>query len=220
MKSAIRNAVTRLLPEPMLRRDAYNLLVKNERSYLHKTGWIESLRSGKPSDAAGAPLPWMNLSVVKLLEGRLSPEMSLFEFGSGYSTQFYARLVKHVVSIEYNQKWIDEIEPTLPDNATIEYVPNDVDGAYARAASGRDRAFDVVVVDGRDRVHCVKRSVDALSDDGVMILDDSHRERYREAFDFLGERGFKSLSIEGLKVTDFKAFETTIFYRDRNVFGL
>ena len=220
MKSTIRNAVSRLLPEQMMRRDAYNLLVKNERSYLHKTGWIQSLRSGTPSNADGAPLPWMNLSVVKLLEGRLSKDMSLFEFGSGYSTAFYARLVKDVVSVEYNQEWIDKVAPTLPDNASIVHVPNDVDGAYCRAAAATGRAFDVVVVDGRDRVNCVKQSAQSLSDDGVMLLDDSHRERYREAFDFLGGLGFKHLSIEGLKVTDFGVFETTIFYRDQNVLGL
>ena len=220
MKSTLRKVASRLLPEQMTRRDAYNLLVKNERSYLHRTGWMRSLRSGEPSSADGAPLPWMNLSVVKLLEGRLSKDMSLFEFGSGYSTAFYARHVKDVVSVEYNQEWIDKIEPALPDNATIVFVPDDVDGAYCRAAADRGGAFDVVVVDGRDRVNCAKQSVHSLSDDGVVILDDSHRERYREAFDFLGARGFKHLSIEGLKVTDFGVFETTIFYRDQNVLGL
>ena len=45
------------------------------------------------------------------------------------------------------------------------------------------RYEDVIAVDGRDRVNCVKHAMPKLKPGGVLVLDDSHRPRYREAFE-------------------------------------
>ena len=39
--------------------------------------------------------------------------------------------------------------------------------------------FDVVLVDGLDRVDCVNTALSALTPAGVMILDDTHRTDYK-----------------------------------------
>ncbi len=60
---------------------------------------MKSLETMKPLDADGRPIPWMNYPVIDLLRERLTKDLHLFEFGSGFSTTFYAQLVGHVTSI-------------------------------------------------------------------------------------------------------------------------
>ncbi|HWN47408.1 MAG TPA: hypothetical protein VNM71_08615, partial [Steroidobacteraceae bacterium] len=97
----------------------------------------------------------MNYAVVAFLERRLNKTLSVFEYGSGYSTLFYARRVRNVISVEYDQAWIASIGPRLPPNASVLFVPDDVDGDYCRAIARSGDSFDVVVVDGKDRENCV-----------------------------------------------------------------
>ena len=54
-------------------------------SYLRTSGFIDSHREGFPGIRQGAARPWINYNAISFLDQRLSPELSLFEFGSGGS---------------------------------------------------------------------------------------------------------------------------------------
>src|SRR5262249_22678117 len=162
---------------------------RNKDSYLYQTGWMQSLLESKPTDRAANPIPWMNYSVIKLLDDRLKPDFTLFEFGSGYSTHFYARKVGTVVSLEYDEQWFQIVKAEMPKNVRLVFAEKDVDGKYCRVIHSIGTAFDVVVVDGRDRVNCVKQAASALSQRGVILLDDSQQDKYREALEFTRARG-------------------------------
>ena len=60
----------------------------------------------------------------------------------------------------------------------------------------------------------------ALSARGVILLDESPRERYQEGIDFAKDRGFKTLNLEGLKATGIEVDCTTIFYSAGNCFDI
>ena len=189
-------------------------------SYLHSTGWVESIKRGYPCKDSGDEAPWMNYAVINILSERLNKGLHLFEFGSGYSTLFYAKLVKSVTSIEYDRKWFDLMLEKAPDNVTLEYKDKDVDGGYCRAINGPGREYDVVIVDGRDRVNCVKQSIEKLSPVGVVILDDSSREKYCGAVEHATAKWFSALNIDGLKPTGYGIHRTTILYRENNCLGI
>ena len=199
---------------------ACNALVLNRRSYLHSTGWMRSSREGTPVDKEGNPLPWMNYPAIRFLEERLRKDLRLFEFGSGYSTSFYARHVAHVTSVEHDDEWLQVVRSMLPANATLIHQPQDVDGAYCRTIQATGQQYDVVIVDGRDRVNCLRQSLPALSATGVLLLDDSQRDRYREGIRDVREQGFRALNFEGLKPTGKNVDQTTLFYRPDNCLGL
>ena len=196
------------------------LLVCNDNSFLHTTGWLRSLSENKPLDAEGNQIPWMNYPIVNLLKERLKKDLLLFEFGSGFSTLFYAGLVRRVVCVEHDEKWYELQKESLPENAEIVFRNMDVDGEYCRTILNTGNEWDVVVVDGRDRVNCVKQSIDTLSERGVVVLDDSSRERYQEGISFAKSRGFRALSIESFKATGIEIDRTTILYRDGNCLGI
>lgn len=212
----IRRYLKRLFPRLI----AFNDLIRDCNSYLYSTGWIRSLEQEKSLDKDGKFIPWMNFSVIKLLEDRLDKDLEVFEFGSGYSTYFYARKTMAVTSVEHNNLWFQQINKELPENVSLIYKEKDVDGDYCRSIGETSKLYDVVIVDGRDRVNCIKQSSSALSLRGVILLDDSQRERYREGLEFANRLGFKRLDIEGLKPGERGINRTTILYRDYNCLGI
>lgn len=220
MQAPVRSVLHRAFPRYTLRWRAYRLLVANEDSYLYSTGWMKSLREGKPVDKEGRALPWLNFPVIRFLEDRLKADFNLFEFGSGYSTSFYAARVKSVTSVESDLEWFRIVSGLVPSNATLIFQERDANGKYCRAITTTGQKYDVVVIDGRDRVNCIKQSIGALTERGVMLLDDSQRARYAEGIQFAKAQGFRAIDFEGLKPTIHEVSRATIFYRRENCFDI
>lgn len=181
---------------------------------------MDSLKESKPIDANGNPIPWMNFTIIKILEDRLTNDLNIFEYGSGYSTNFYAQKVKAVTSVEYDEEWLEVIRPMVPDHVKLIFRTQDVDSEYCRSICSTDEKYDVVIVDGRDRVNCIKQSIASLSPSGVILLDDSQRNSYQEGINFALTNGFKALNFEGLKATGSGIDRTTIFYREGNCLNI
>ena len=199
---------------------AYKILIRNKRSYLYTTAWMQSLAEGKPIDNSQNAIPWMNFNIVELLDQRLNKNLNLFEFGSGYSTYFYADRVRCVTSLEYDSHLYQLLKPQVAENVKLIFQQEDIDGDYCRVIVKQQQKFDVVVVDGRDRVNCIKQSFASLSEQGVILLDDSQRERYQEGIELAEAEGFRVLHMSGLKATGGRAHRTTILYRDGNCLGI
>jgi protein-L-isoaspartate O-methyltransferase len=212
--------IKRLFPVPSMYYMAYARLIADKKSFLYSTGWMRSMWENKPLDAEGNLVPWLNVPTTRLLEERLNPDLTMFEFGSGYSTLFFASRVKSVCSVESDKAWFDTLKPKLLDNVTLLFQEQDVDGQYCRSITATGKQYDVVIVDGRDRVNCVKQSFAALSPRGVIVLDDSQRDYYQGAIAFAKDHGFKSLTLEGTKAIDKESCSATFFYRTGNCFDI
>lgn len=199
---------------------AFYQLILAKRSYMRYTGWIESLKQGYPCGADRSEIPWMNYPTVTILKERLNKDLTLFEFGSGYSTLFYAKLVGVVISVEHDKSWLKLMEPKMPDNVSLIYKEDDIDGVYCRSINECDREFDVVVVDGKDRMNCVKQAIEKLSPVGALVLDDTGRKEYIEIVNYVKTKGFLDLGLEGLKPNSRRVQRTTIFYRPNNCLNI
>lgn len=195
-------------------------LVTSRRSFLHSSGWFDSVRKSTPTSAAGDAIPWMNYSVVELIADRLCDSFSVFEFGSGFSTCFFADRVRSVVSVEYDRDWYDQVASMVPDNAEVIFEVVDGSDRYSNTILDQGNRFDVVVVDGKNRNRCLKNATKATSDKGVIILDDSDRPKYKPGIAHLVENGYRKLTISGIKPDSACRHQTTLFYRDGNCFGL
>lgn len=197
-----------------------NTLLINKKSYLRSTGYLRSFKQGHPCDENGEFLPWMNFPVIAFLKERLNKDINIFEYGSGYSTRFYAQRVSTVTSLEYNQFWYNRIKNTLPDNVKLIYQESDTDGQYCRAIQQTNQRYELVIVDGDDRPNCMRECIGSLTENGVIILDDSQRKEYDECILALEKAGFKRIHFEGLKPKGKHMDRTTIFYKDQNCLGI
>jgi tRNA A58 N-methylase Trm61 len=171
-------------------------------------------------DATGAPLPWITYPAIEFLRKRITPEMSVFEYGSGGSTTWWAGQVSEVVSVEHDRTWFDKMEKHSRSNVKAYQIDLVYGGAYSKKILEFENRFDVVVIDGRDRVNCLKNCLRALKPSGVIILDNSDRPEYSEGVSFLRGNRFKRIEFVGFApIVNYKT-ETAIFYRDGNAFGI
>lgn len=188
------------------------------KSGLKEKGWFRSFHTKQSVDAAGRPLPWYTYSFISFLTERIQPHFSVFEYGCGNSTRWYAQRVKDIIAVENDRSWFEMIKNSLPGNASVIY--RDLGAEYINAAVQTDKKFDIIIIDGRNRVKCTKASLSALTEDGVLILDNSEREWYSEAKRFMESNGFKRLDFFG--IAPIVAIETctSVFYRENNCLNI
>lgn len=171
-------------------------------------------------DAAGRPIPWLTYPAIEILSRRLRPDMKVFEFGCGWGTLWWAARVESVVACEHDPAWYREMSTRVPKNVALIHMDLVPDGEYCRAAARQKEQFHIIIVDGRDRIHSAIQSVPALRDDGILLWDNTDRERYRDGILELRDRGFKQLELVGLVPGSPTKVETSIFYRPANCLGL
>ena len=196
------------------------LLSLRYSGYIFEAGWFESVKTQASVDRSGKPIPWISYPCIRFLDERLPPQSCMFEFGSGNSTLYFAGRVRSLTSVEHDLKWVMSLQSKLPEHAALLHIPLDENGEYARSAVKTKKRYDVIFIDGRDRVNCIRYSMKCLKKKGVIILDDSERDEYNEGSGFLKKRGFKRLDFTGMAPTYRDTKCTSIFYRNANVFNL
>jgi len=134
-------------------------------------------------------LPWFSYGAIDFLSDFLRPEMTVFEFGSGGSTIFFASRCASVVSVEDSESWSRSVRERLVRdglrNATIRACPFDFDRTLGFEQSDylaqvREDSYDVIVVDGADndykiRPICFRAAEDQIKPGGIIVVDDSWR---------------------------------------------
>jgi len=189
-------------------------------SYCHITGYLASLGMPEPVDARGEPVPWVCYGLIAFLRERLTPDLSVFEFGSGSSTLFFARRVARVRSVEHDRRWLERNRARCPANVALLHRPARDPRGYADAILEQGERFDLVFVDGLERVACLANALRSLTPGGVVLLDDSQRPEHVAAAGLAGDLGFRRLAFEGLKPGGFSLEQSTLFYRDGNCLGV
>lgn len=209
-------SVTSLLNPAKLK----SLLSFGIKGYLTEIGWFNAFRTYSPVDAEGEPIPWVTYSFIDFIADRIKSDHNVFEFGSGNSTFYYAKRARRVVSVEHDKLWFDKISALTPANSEMIYCELHENGEYSQKPLSLEQKFDIVIVDGRDRVNCCYHSLGALSENGVVILDDSEREKYNDARAFFVKHGYKELSFSGISPGLFYRKSTSVFYKSTNCLGI
>ncbi len=207
MLNKIQKIVDMVLDPKMLKM----LISMNSGGYLKEIGWINSFKHQIPIDKDDSPLPWVTYSFIDFISDRLNKTMDVFEFGSGNSTLWYASKVNTVTSVEHDNTWFRKIKKSMPKNVNINYKVLMYDGEYSKFDKALDRKFDIVIVDGRDRVNCMKNAINAIEEKGVIILDDSERKSYNDGIEFLENQGFKRIDFWGYKLLQSSDFSHVSF---------
>ncbi|MGL6015918.1 hypothetical protein [Aeromonas salmonicida] len=188
--------------------------------YLKETGWLKAYCAGRSLDLEGNPIPWTTYAFIAFIEPRLHQGMSIFEFGAGSSTIWFSKRVGRVTSVEHDEQWFKNIRDNNAENISIHFQSLEYGGDYSRFVQERAELFDLIIVDGRDRVNCIIASCSQLSDGGVIVLDDAEREEYQPGVEWLIKTGFKRLDFWGIAPGVFNNKCTTVFYRDKNCIGI
>lgn len=188
--------------------------------HLVECGWVASSRSKRPVAADGSPLPWYTYPAICFLERSLPNSVTVFEYGCGNSTLWWSERAEHVVACEHDEAWYREMADRVPDSVDLRHIELVYGGNYCKLAASMVSAFDVVVIDGRDRVNCALNVIAALKPGGVIVWDNTEREYYQSGYDFLLNNGFRRIDFVGFGPVNPEPWSTSVFYRDENCLGI
>ncbi len=209
------------IPTKLNRKDLAEIFFRRLRASFTESGWLESALIKRAMDADGAPLPWYTYPSIYFLGPRIQPTWTVFEYGCGQSTLWWAAKVARLTAVEHDQAWAETMRERVPANCSIVYRELEYGGDYGREIlQYRDTLFDVVVVDGRDRVNSARNSLERLAPAGVIVWDNADREYYRDGHDHLHANGFRRLDFHGYGPCNTKPWLTSVFYRAENCLGI
>ncbi len=188
-----------------------------QKNHLSKSGWKKSVVKRLPIDGHQKQLPWFTYACIYFLGPKLKKDHSVFEYGSGNSTIWFADKTQKVVSVEHDREWHAHMKGRYVEYPHITYLLKDIaSGSYQREILNYKKVFDIIILDGRERVECAMNSLNALKDDGILIWDNSDRTKYAKGYQFLMENGFKRLDFYGMGPISAHSWCTSIFYRQNN----
>jgi hypothetical protein len=166
----------------------------------------------------GNNTPWMVPSAVSHLARIMRNDWNVFEFGSGWSTLWYAERSDKVTSVEDDPHWHALVREKVRERAIVNCDARLVDlKAFAKCVEGfENETFDLVIVDGSEeadgnRLICIQASAPKVKQGGYLVLDDSDRAAYREADRLL--KGWTVRRFVGVKPCPLTAVETSVYRR-------
>jgi hypothetical protein len=175
-------------------------------------GQFKSFRLREALDRNSQPIPWFTYPAIEFLNQLDLSDKTVFEYGSGNSTIFWAQRCRSVVAVEDNEQWYKKIAKLLPSRVDYRFVPKRED--YISAISHCPFDFDLIAIDGSHRYECAEAARYKLKNDGFVILDNSDwREKTSQ---LLRESDLIEIDMSGFGPINSYTW-TTSFYFSRNV---
>jgi hypothetical protein len=159
----------------MLRPAKWKPALQAARSLWFDYGHLHTVLTGRSVDALNQPIPWYTYPAVEYLKQLDFSDATVFEYGAGNSTLFWAKVAKQVVSVDDDEAWYEQVKGRLPGNCTLAFEADL--SSYVHSIVRYGHGFDVIVVDGaargKTRLKCSRVAIDHLRPGGMIILDNS-----------------------------------------------
>jgi hypothetical protein len=202
----IRAIYRKIIPMPL--RASYRIMA----NLLSAHGAYRSFSAG-PVTANGEPLAYITYSALSYLLSLNLKNKRVFEFGSGSSTKFWARVAGRVVSVEGDPAWYERVRTTLPENVTLHFCADASPESYLAPLTKSGEKFDIIFIDGSHRPACATACRPFLAAGGIVIHDNT--EWYQETRRIL--LSYDLLPVDFFGFIPSSAFTgVTSFYFDRN----
>jgi hypothetical protein len=176
--------------------------------------WVRTTLLGH--QLADEDLPWFTFPATRFLARVIAPGWSVFEWGSGASTLYFARRGCRVISVEHDAAWAKRMASALEPYDGVQVLPYaSGDADYVRAvAGGPVEGFDLAVVDGVRRPECLRAAMSRVRSGGLLLVDDSEREENREPATALSPDLWQALHFPGPKPSNvWPVFTRTTVWR-------
>ena len=111
-------------------------------------------------------------------------KVDVLEWGSGRSTKYFPEFLQENNieytwhAMEHDKGWYDHVKDFNTKGVELTFGDKDSDD-YLKP----EGKYDVIYVDGRNRVKCLQYAKEILKPGGFVLLHDAQRERYKEGFE-------------------------------------
>lgn len=186
-------------------------------------------------DLVSLDLPWWTFDSITMIDKYLQANAAarVFEFGSGASTVWLSKRAGEVHSVEHDVDWLAMVRSKLSEVGNVHLHGIEVTGIasddairsakdgwtdfdfrpYVQALADVGGEFDLIIIDGRARSHCMDAARGYLSPTGIILFDNSHRSRYRQSIE---QSGLERIETKGLTSCLPTPDATTLLARDRS----
>jgi hypothetical protein len=172
-------------------------------------GHNKSKEKRVPVDKDNNPLPWFTYPAIEYLKQLDLSERLIFEWGTGYSSLFFAKRSKTVYSVETDKCWFDLIRKAKLPNNHIFYKEDLKD--YVEIISTFGKKFDIIIIDGKEREKCSEISNVYIKDDGLIILDNS--DRHPEISKNFRDQDYLQVDMHGFGPVNDYTWTTSFFFK-------
>jgi predicted O-methyltransferase YrrM len=180
----------------------------------YPAAWWRARRDSTPER------PWIVPAAIGFLRRRIRSNWTILELGAGRSTVWFASRAGRVLSFEDNGFWADQTRERLREQGleNVDLRVGPVEELPEGVAALPDSSFDLVVVDfleapAMTRIDVINPAMKKVRPNGLLLLDDSDRPGYAEAFELLEDWRFRK--FVGVKDEWSEACETGIFRRPK-----
>lgn len=142
--------------------------------------------------------PWWPYDAVSWVDANLSSGARVFEYGGGGSTLWLEDRGAIITTVEHDESWYRQLAVQLAPGAELLFRPRAASGSVTSAVAPGffdeyvaaideqpDSSLDFVIVDGRSRVACARHALQKVKPEGLLLIDDTDRERYRPVIEML-----------------------------------
>ncbi len=183
-----------------------------EKYYTKYYGQYHTKELKQCIDIHGSPIPWMTYSAIFQIEQYSFEGMTAFEWGTGYSSLFWAKRCAHLTTIDHNKEWTDFVKNKNSKN--IQAYTVDISD-YATSITSFSQPFDLIIIDGdtknKMRYSCAIHAMAKLATGGLIILDNSDWQP--NACQLLRSNGFSQSDYMGLGPINPYAWCTSFFHK-------
>lgn len=152
---------------------SYLRQIKNFNILANSYGQWATIRDWDSKDSTGDPIPWYTYPAIEYLRHLEMKGMSVFEFGSGNSTIWWAENALKVHSVEDNHTWFLKVQKRINKGRySIKYDFKASTEDYLKAFDGD---YDITIIDGKFRSECVEKYLQNSNFGVMLIFDNSDR---------------------------------------------
>jgi predicted O-methyltransferase YrrM len=184
------------------------------------SGWLRYPAARRLARRGEIPeRPWIVPAAIGWLRRRIRRHWRILELGAGRSTPWFARRAAAVTSLEDNPYWHRQTAERLTElGLEVDLRLIGVEDFPREVAALDDASFDLVVVDFLEaptvtRVDVLEPAMTKVRPKGLLLLDDSDRPGYAEAYELLA--GWRERRFTGVKDGWPEVCETAVFTRPR-----
>jgi hypothetical protein len=166
---------------------------------LEQTGWNKT-RQSKKAVLRENPIPWWTYASIQLVDQIISTNSRILEIGGGNSSLYWMDRGNQLVTLETYAEWIDVLANDKRFNVEKHQIIH-IDNEDLTSISNQleNLVFDVVINDGSgDRAAIGDYLATKVSENGILIWDNSEREPDSKAIEQLKLKGWNALEFYGL----------------------
>jgi len=172
-------------------------------------GYLASVKAQRPINARGNPIPWFTYPAIEYLESLDLVGANIFEWGSGNSSAYFSERCLSIESIESDEEWYEYQLKIARPNQVIKLKQEASDVYPCAINEGEHPAYDIIIIDGKQRVRCCSEAIAKLGRGGILILDNS--DWYPRLCESLRRKNFVQIDFHGHGPINPYTWSTSIF---------